>query len=97
GLPSYCEKFVSGTGTYSSYAACFVCKKPEWKGGFIMLGTGTTAGYFAGYDANYYSMLTPYPYSVNARLEMNAMAYIVKQNRINDINQPNPKPVPINP
>jgi len=87
-----------------SDAVGFVIKKSGWKGGFICLGRNVDSnpttnncgtGLFASHNASCYNTSNFTPNNDNAIFEMNALAYVVEQNRATDTNMT--KPTPVNP
>jgi hypothetical protein len=98
GLNSNASVIYSGSGG----AIAFVYKDPSWKGGFICLGrnvdsnrTNISCGGLLGSGTACYSTSDYTPQNDNAILEMNALAYIVEQNRATDTNMS--KPTAVNP
>jgi hypothetical protein len=85
-LQSWCYPIISN----SSGIGAFVAKNPAWKGGFIFLGRNCDAGYISSVST---FTLASRPSNTNAILEMNALAFIVEQNRASDTNMTPPSPL----
>jgi hypothetical protein len=91
--PSYTEVIIPATssnGTPGAYA--FVCKKSDWKGGLIWLGQGnrgsfTSALYTENGGYHTYGLTTGAVGNDGAKLEMNALAYAIKQSVLSDLNK----------
>jgi hypothetical protein len=94
GLPSWCYPIIST----SQGAVAFVAKNPDWKGGFIFLGRNCDANILSNvsqYDTYYrpYRGSSSSNNQINSKLEMNALGYIIEQNRATDTNMTPPSPL----